>query len=77
VHPRRRRAETCRAYGHGPQTTPPWTPGGQGIEAAFRRAGRTRGIEDSAAELRTILHRPHLRQDPLVEQAMGMKALPP
>ncbi len=45
------------------------------IETALRRAGRIRGIKESAAELRAILHRPHLRQDPLVEQAMGIQAL--
>lgn len=45
------------------------------IETALRRAGRVRGIKESAAELHAILHRPHLRQDPLVEQAMGIQAL--
>ena len=45
------------------------------IAAALRRAGRLRHIEEVAAELHTILHRPHLRQDPLVEQAMGVQAL--
>jgi hypothetical protein len=45
------------------------------IAAALRRAGRQRGIEQFAAELREILHRPRLRQDPLVELAMGTQAL--
>ncbi|WP_189958513.1 transposase [Streptomyces alanosinicus] len=44
------------------------------IETALRRADRIRGVKESAAELRTILQRPHLRQDPLVEQAMGTQA---
>ncbi|WP_344840329.1 IS110 family transposase [Actinocorallia longicatena] len=45
------------------------------IAAALRRAGRLRHIEDVAAELHTILSRPHLRHDPMVEQAMGVQAL--
>lgn len=42
--------------------------------AALRRAGRIRGIEDLAAEIHATLRRPQLRQDPLVEQAMGIQA---
>jgi hypothetical protein len=45
------------------------------IATALRRAGRQRGIEQSAAGLHEILHRPQLRQDPLVERAMGAQAL--
>ncbi|MFI1995054.1 IS110 family transposase [Actinoplanes sp. NPDC020271] len=45
------------------------------IAAALRRAGRSRNIDQVAAELHAILRRPHLRQDPLVEQAMGIQAL--
>ncbi|MBB3733094.1 transposase [Nonomuraea dietziae] len=41
------------------------------IAAALRRAGRLRHVEEVAAELHAIFRRPHLRQDPLVEQAMG------
>jgi transposase len=44
------------------------------IAAALRRAGRVRGIEDLAAEIHATLRRPQLRQDPLVEQAMGVQA---
>jgi transposase len=45
------------------------------VAAALRRAGRVRGINQLAAELREILRRPRLRQGPLVEQAMGTPAL--
>ncbi len=45
------------------------------IAAALRRAGRQRGIDQSAAGLLQILRRPQLRQDPLVERAMGAQAL--
>ncbi|MBG0831752.1 IS110 family transposase [Planomonospora sp. ID67723] len=45
------------------------------IAAALRRAGRLRHVEEVAAELHAILRRPHLRQDPLVEHAMGVQAL--
>jgi hypothetical protein len=44
------------------------------IAAALRRAGRSRNIDQIAAELHAILRRP-LRQDPLVEHAMGLQAL--
>ncbi|GAA1622216.1 IS110 family transposase [Actinoplanes couchii] len=40
------------------------------IAAALRRVGRSRNIEQVAAEPHAIMRRPHLRQDPLVEQAM-------
>jgi transposase len=45
------------------------------IMAALRRAGRVRGIEALATELHAILHCPQLRQDPMVEKAMGVQAL--
>ncbi len=45
------------------------------IAAGLRRAGRTRNIAPATDELHTILRQPHLRQDPLVEQAMGVQAL--
>jgi transposase len=45
------------------------------ITAALRRAGRQRGIDQLAAQLQEVLRRPHLRQDPLVETAMGAQAL--
>ncbi|GAB3976624.1 IS110 family transposase [Actinoallomurus acanthiterrae] len=45
------------------------------IITALRRAGRIRDVERLAAELQQILRRPQLRQDPLVEQAMGVQAL--
>ncbi|MFD6650638.1 IS110 family transposase [Micromonospora chalcea] len=45
------------------------------IAAALRRAGRSRNIDQITTELHTILRQPHLRQDPLVEQAMGIQAL--
>lgn len=45
------------------------------IAAALRRAGRQRGIDALARELRDALRVPQLRQEPLVEQAMGTQAL--
>lgn len=45
------------------------------IVSALRRAGRQRGIDDLAARLHEVLRRPHLRQEPLVEAAMGTQAL--
>ncbi|RJQ81489.1 IS110 family transposase [Pseudonocardiaceae bacterium YIM PH 21723] len=45
------------------------------ISAALRRAGRQRGIDKRAAELHEALRRPHLRHEPLVEEAMGTQAL--
>lgn len=45
------------------------------ITAALRRAGRQRGIDALAVELRDALRVPQLRQEPLVEQAMGAQAL--
>lgn len=44
------------------------------IAAALRRAGRQRGIDALASELRDALRAPQLRQEPLVEQAMGTQA---
>lgn len=45
------------------------------LTAALRRAGRQRGIDAFAAELREALRVPQLHQEPLVEQAMGTQAL--
>ncbi|MCE7003278.1 IS110 family transposase [Kibdelosporangium philippinense] len=45
------------------------------IAAALRRAGRQRGIDALAVELRDALRVPQLRQEALVEQAMGSQAL--
>lgn len=45
------------------------------IAAALRRGGRKRGVDDLAAQLHEALRVPHLRQQPLVEQAMGTAAL--
>jgi hypothetical protein len=41
------------------------------IVAALRRAGRQRGIDAAARELRDTLRIPRLRQEPLVEKAMA------
>ncbi|MBV8181900.1 MAG: IS110 family transposase [Mycobacterium sp.] len=46
-----------------------------GIAAALRRAGRTCNIEQAAAELKTELRTPQLRQPPRVEAAMGKQTL--
>ncbi len=45
------------------------------IVAALRRGGRQRAITPLAERLHHDLRRPQLRQDPLVEQAMGAQAL--
>jgi transposase len=45
------------------------------IATALRRAGRQRGIDAAARELREVLRVQQLRQEPLVEQAMGIQAL--
>lgn len=45
------------------------------IATALRRAGRTRLVDDLAAELHAALRRPQLHQPVLVEQAMGRQAL--
>lgn len=45
------------------------------LEAAVRRAGRVRGVDDLVNELHAALRRPQLRQDPLVEEAVGAQAL--
>lgn len=45
------------------------------IAAALCRAGRQRGIDALAAEVRDALRVPQLHQEPLVEQAMGAQAL--
>ena len=45
------------------------------ITAALPRGGRKCGTDQLAAELHTALRVPHLRQQPLVEQAMGAAAL--
>jgi len=45
------------------------------IAAALRRAGRQRGIDAFAVEVRDALRVAKLRQEPLVERAMGIQAL--
>jgi hypothetical protein len=45
------------------------------IAAALRRAGRSRNIDQTAAELKAELRKPQLRQPVLVENAMGTQAL--
>jgi hypothetical protein len=45
------------------------------IAAGLRRAGRQRGIDALAVELRDALSVPQLRQEASVEQAMGSQAL--
>jgi transposase len=41
------------------------------LQALLKRAGRQRGIEAEAERLRDVFRLPHMRQLPLVEQAMG------
>ena len=45
------------------------------IAAALRRAGRSRGIDQTAAEIKVGLRESQLRQPVLVEKAMGQHAL--
>jgi transposase len=45
------------------------------IAAALRRAGRSRGIDQAAVEIKSGLREPQLRQPLLVETAMGKNAL--
>jgi transposase len=45
------------------------------ITTALRRAGRQRGVDDAAEQIRTALRVEQLRQPSLVEQAMGQHAL--
>ncbi|WP_337824517.1 hypothetical protein [Amycolatopsis sp. A1MSW2902] len=45
------------------------------IAAALRRAGRTRCVDRAAADIKTALREPQLRQPELVEKAMGVQAL--
>jgi transposase len=45
------------------------------IAAALRRAGRSRGIDQTAAQIRAGLREPQLRQPLSVEKAMGQHAL--
>ncbi len=45
------------------------------ISAALRRAGRSRGITETAAEIKAGLRKPQLHQPVLVENAMGKHAL--
>jgi transposase len=45
------------------------------IAAALRRAGRSRGIDETAAEIKVGLRKSQLRQSVLVENAMGKHAL--
>jgi transposase len=45
------------------------------VAAALRRAGRSRGIDQTAVEIKAGLRKPQLRQPVLVETAMGKHAL--
>jgi transposase len=45
------------------------------IAAALRRAGRSRGIDGAAAEIKTALREPQMRHLPQVEAAMGKQTL--
>jgi len=45
------------------------------IAAALRRAGRSRGIDQTAAEIKAGLRKPQLHQPVLVENAMGKQAV--
>jgi transposase len=45
------------------------------IAAALRRGGRKRGIDHLATEIQAALRVTHMRQQPLVEQAMGAATL--
>jgi hypothetical protein len=45
------------------------------IATALRRAGRSRGIDETAAEINAALQKPQLRQPLLVETAMGKQTL--
>jgi len=45
------------------------------IAAALRRAGRSRGIDQAAAEIKAGLRKPQLHQPVLVENAMGKQAV--
>jgi transposase len=45
------------------------------IAAALRRGGRKRGVDELATDIQQALRVPHLRQPPLIEQAMGTTAL--
>jgi transposase InsO family protein len=51
------------------------TPSVTRIAAALRRAGRSRGIDQAAADIRTALRKLQLRQPLRVENAMGKHAL--
>ena len=45
------------------------------VAAALRRGGRKRGVDKLAERLHQDLRRAQLRQDPMVEEAMGAQAL--
>ncbi|MFN2477885.1 MAG: IS110 family transposase, partial [Pseudonocardiaceae bacterium] len=45
------------------------------VAAALRRGGRQRGADQLATKLHQALRQPQLRQDPMVEEAMGVQAL--
>lgn len=45
------------------------------IAAALRRAGRSRGIDEAATEIKTALREPQMRHLPQVETAMGKQTL--
>ncbi len=45
------------------------------LQALLKRAGRKRGIEEEAERLRDVFRLPHMRQLPLVDQAMGRQTV--
>ncbi|MBA4867359.1 IS110 family transposase, partial [Streptomyces sp. PSKA54] len=45
------------------------------LRALLKKAGRQRGIEAEAERLRDVFRLPHMRQLPLVEQAMGRQTV--
>jgi transposase len=45
------------------------------LRAALRKAGRVRGVDAEADRLQRALREPTLRQPPLIEEAMGRRAL--
>ena len=45
------------------------------VAAALRRAGRSRGIDQTATEIKAELRKPQLHQPVLLENAMGKQAV--
>ncbi|MFM9768197.1 IS110 family transposase, partial [Streptomyces scabiei] len=45
------------------------------IAAALRRAGRSRGLDQAAADIKTALREPQLRQLAQVEAALGTQTM--